>query len=89
MVSLDPVLTFNSALSIMAAAQNKVSKELFYKDHYILVEYRELQKYIDRIQGVYVLPSESNLRIWEGVVFVRQSFYAEGFSVFAHNIFRV
>lgn len=59
----------------MATAQ---AKEQYYKDHYILVEYRELQKYIDRINGVYVVPSSTNLRLWEGVVFVRQSFYAGG-----------
>jgi len=46
------------------------------KNYALTIEYKHLQQRAPG--GVYVLPSYSNLRIWFGVIFVRQGVYRDG-----------
>ena len=62
--------------------QAKVSP--YYRDHYLLTEYRELQQHAPN--GIYVLPSSSSLLRWDGVIFVRQGDYRGGIFRFIIDI---
>lgn len=52
------------------------ASDVYYRDHHILTEYRQLREHAP--PGVYVVPSERSLLVWEGLICVRQSFYAGG-----------
>ncbi|CAG9331145.1 unnamed protein product [Blepharisma stoltei] len=46
------------------------------KEYQLLIEYRSLKHYAP--VGVYVLPQLNNIKIWQGVIFIRQGLYKGG-----------
>lgn len=46
------------------------------KDISLAIEYKELK--LSAPGGVFVVPDVANLRLWHGVIFVRQGFYRDG-----------
>lgn len=55
--------------------QYKVNKEKI-NEYRLLLEYKSLQQYSP--VGVYMLPQLNNIRVWQGVIFVRQGIYKGG-----------
>jgi ubiquitin-protein ligase len=46
------------------------------RDYAVLLEYQKLRTLAP--PGVYVLPSPANIRVWDGVIFVRHGHYQRG-----------
>lgn len=54
------------------------------KDYSLTIEYKHLQ--LRAPGGVYVVPSFDNLRVWHGVIFIRQGMYRDGIFKFRIDI---
>jgi ubiquitin-protein ligase len=48
----------------------------YYRQQYMLIEYRHLAKFAP--SGVYVTPSIDSLNTWQGAIFLRQGLYRGG-----------
>ena len=67
-------LNFSSLEEAQAAAHRQNQEKL--RDYQLLVEYTSLKAYSPL--GVYILPQIANMRVWHGVIFIRQGEYKGG-----------
>eukprot|EP00743_Colponemidia_sp_Colp-15_P004435 GILK01004782.1.p1 GENE.GILK01004782.1~~GILK01004782.1.p1 ORF type:complete len:296 (+),score=43.90 GILK01004782.1:85-972(+) len=62
----------------LAQSQNNL------REYSLLIEYKHLQMHAPG--GVYVMPQFDTLRIWHGIIFIRQGFYRQGVFKFVISI---
>jgi len=56
----------------------------YYRDYYIIIEYKQLAKLVPN--GIYVLPQFDTLYVWHGVMFLRQGIYKTAILKFIINL---
>lgn len=54
----------------------------------IIQQYHILQNYFDKISGIYIVPREEDIYIWDGVIFVNDGYWYGGIFKFTLTLNR-